>query len=222
MTSGTSSLVSDGPRLRLLPLPVTEPPYDDDDAGQPVHDPLHRHRQPALALSFVLPSGLPATPPVPRLRVVSGAGGVAAHAGARHAGARMTAVAADPDGEDAALDFAPQPTPRELLPEPRRWAARLVQALVEVLAGDRPAGQLIRWTNEDVYTTVQRRSSLRLRRPDRRVGPRAVVRSVRVSEPADGVVEACAMVQRGLRSTAVAVRLEGIDGRWQCTALELG
>jgi hypothetical protein len=71
MTSGTSSLVSDGPRLRLLPLPVTEPPYDDD-AGEPVHDPLHRHRQPALALSFVLPSGLPATPPVPRLRVVSG------------------------------------------------------------------------------------------------------------------------------------------------------
>jgi hypothetical protein len=32
----------------------------------------------------------------------------------------------------------------------------------------------------------------------------------------------CALVRRGARSTAVALRLEGRDGRWQCTALELG
>jgi hypothetical protein len=30
------------------------------------------------------------------------------------------------------------------------------------------------------------------------------------------------MVRRGLRTTAVAMRLEGLDGRWQCTAVELG
>ena len=29
-------------------------------------------------------------------------------------------------------------------------------------------------------------------------------------------------VRRGVRTTAVALRLEGLDGRWQCTALELG
>jgi hypothetical protein len=43
-----------------------------------------------------------------------------------------------------------------------------------------------------------------------------------VSEPADGVAEVCALVRRGARSTAVALRMEGMDGRWQCTAIELG
>ena len=51
---------------------------------------------------------------------------------------------------------------------------------------------------------------------------RGVVRSVHVSLPADGVAEVAALVRRGARSTAVALRLEGLDGRWQCTALELG
>jgi hypothetical protein len=45
---------------------------------------------------------------------------------------------------------------------------------------------------------------------------------VHVAEPADGVAEVAAMVRRGARTTAVAVRLEGLDGRWQCTAVELG
>ena len=43
-----------------------------------------------------------------------------------------------------------------------------------------------------------------------------------MSEPVDGVAEVAALVRRGARSTAVALRLEGLDGRWQCTALELG
>jgi hypothetical protein len=51
---------------------------------------------------------------------------------------------------------------------------------------------------------------------------RALVRSVHVSEPADGVAEVSALVRRGVRCTAVALRLEGMDGRWQCTALEVG
>jgi hypothetical protein len=49
-----------------------------------------------------------------------------------------------------------------------------------------------------------------------------VVRSVRVSEPTDGVAEVCAIVQQGPRCRAIALRLEGIDGRWQCTALQIG
>jgi hypothetical protein len=49
-----------------------------------------------------------------------------------------------------------------------------------------------------------------------------VVRSVRVSEPHDGVAEVCAVVQQGPRCRAIALRLEGIDGRWQCTALQIG
>ncbi|WP_460524828.1 Rv3235 family protein, partial [Flindersiella endophytica] len=51
---------------------------------------------------------------------------------------------------------------------------------------------------------------------------RLAVRSVHVSEPADGVAEAAVHVQHGSRSRAIAVRIEGLDGRWRCTALELG
>ena len=203
-------------RLRQLPVPRCEPPYDDEIAARSPHFPgdhlpgdAAEASQGTLALAFVLPSGLPATPR--RLQLVD-----AAEAG--------TGDEDDGDDGDDGDDptFGPQATPRGLLPEPRGWAARLVQALVEVLAGDRPTSQLVRWTNEDVYATVQRRVRLRAHAGRRPGGARAVVRSVHVSEPADGVAEVCALVQRGVRATAVAVRLEGIDGRWQCTALEVG
>ena len=202
------------PPLRRLPLPAWDPPYDDELSGPPGHRSgagasaqAGAAVQGTLALAFVLPSGVPAVPepPVslvepPTLRLVR------------------------PADADAALDeleFGPQPTPRDALPEPRGWAARFVQAVLEVLAGDRPAGQLVRWTATDVYDEVTCRVT-----PGRRAGAstaaRAVVRSVHVSEPVDGVAEVSALVRRGARCTAVALRLEGLDGRWQCTALELG
>jgi hypothetical protein len=93
--------------------------------------------------------------------------------------------------------------------------------VVEVLAGDRPLGQLVRWTSAEVYDDLLARVSgahpTGLRQP-----ARATVRSVHIAEPADGVAEVAAIVRRGERTTAVAARLEGLDGRWQCTALELG
>jgi hypothetical protein len=51
---------------------------------------------------------------------------------------------------------------------------------------------------------------------------RAGVRSVRVSEPADGVAELCATVETGRRVRALAMRLEEHHGRWCCTRLQLG
>jgi len=95
-----------------------------------------------------------------------------------------------------------------------------VQALMEVLAGDRPVGQLVRWTSAEVLDEV---SALTLPPATGRVRTsRGVVRSVHVSEPVDGVAEVAALVRRGRRCSAVALRLEGLDGRWQCTAVELG
>jgi hypothetical protein len=38
----------------------------------------------------------------------------------------------------------------------------------------------------------------------------------------DGVAEVSAVARRGGRAHAVAARLEGIDGRWRCTALQIG
>jgi hypothetical protein len=119
-------------------------------------------------------------------------------------------------------DFDFRPTPRRALPEPAPWARTLAQATAEVVAGNRPVGQLLRWTTQEVYARIERAAA---RRPA--VGPTGrppspVVRSVRLVEPADGVVEACAVVRTGRRSRALALRLEGLDGRWRCTALELG
>ena len=57
--------------------------------------------------------------------------------------------------------------------------------------------------------------------PAGRPGAAPRVRSLHVTEPVDGVVESCAVVQRGTRTHAVAIRLEGLDGRWLCVALNV-
>jgi hypothetical protein len=117
--------------------------------------------------------------------------------------------------------FGPQPTRRRDLPDPEQWAAHLAQAIVEVMAGARPAAQILRWTTPEVYAVLSRRALV----STRRAGPatrRAAVRRVRFCEPADGVVEACAVVVDGGRVRALAMRLVGIDRRWRIEALQLG
>jgi hypothetical protein len=214
-TTSASPALAPAP-IRRLPVPCCEPPYDDElVAGQgsgwgrvsalSAADPSVGV-QGTLALSFTRPSGVPAVPQgPPGLRLVSG---------------RRDADAEARDVVDAD-EFGPRLTGRDSLPEPQTWAGRVVQAIVEVLAGVRPASQLVRWTTEEVYDEI---SSLVIpvRAADDRIPPRGVVRSVHVTEPADGVAEVCALVRRGARSSAVALRLEGLDGRWQCTALVLG
>ena len=106
-----------------------------------------------------------------------------------------------------------------LLPAPQPVARALVQGLLEVLAGVRPLTQLQRASSADVYADLERR--LALGRPG--AGSRPVtgaVRSVHVQLTDDGVAEVCATVHRGPRRAAVALRLEGVDGRWYLTALE--
>jgi Family of unknown function (DUF6459) len=239
-------------RLRRLPAIDAQPPFDDElhhaDADRPwAGDAQRRNTQGALALAFALPSGLPnvpALPPswqptatdltpatdaaqadsenadaengesptgAPRLRLVPPP---------QSAGVR-TRKPRRPSAGTLEEEFGPQPTPRAQLPEPQLWAARLVQAIVEVDAGLRPATQLIRWTTTAVHEAISRRPSTETQINGRRLGE--LVRSVRSSEPLDGVVEVSAVIQRsgqGGRCRAMALRLEGIDGRWQCTALE--
>lgn len=199
------------PALRVLPAPRWDPPYDDDRPTALVRRATQAPAestsvQGTLALAFALPDGLPAIPTVPRLRLLD------------------PLPAIDPDD-----DVDRVRTPRSALPAPGPWAGRLVQALVEVLAGDRPSAQLVRWTDEDVYAAVRasiRPSSHHIAHTapasDARLPRhRAHVRSVRVCEPADGIAEISATVQRDGRTTAVALRLEGLDGRWICTVVEL-
>ncbi|WP_298804356.1 Rv3235 family protein [uncultured Pseudokineococcus sp.] len=125
---------------------------------------------------------------------------------------------------------APRPSADDELSDPGPTCAALAGAVVEVLSGHRPAAQLVRWTTLEVHEGLVRRAALaaRLRRPrpgapgPARSGRPAVVRRVRVCRPAEGVVEASAVVVDGDRVRAVALRLEGWDRRWRATAVEVG
>ena len=113
--------------------------------------------------------------------------------------------------------FEWQPTPRSALPDPGRHAAQVIQAVLEVLARRRPLLQLLPWTSEDVYEELTAWLYRCAGSPSApRIEP-AVLRSIKVSEPADGVAEVTAVVRHGERARAVVLRLEGIDGRWRCT-----
>lgn len=127
---------------------------------------------------------------------------------------------ADVDGE-----LVPEPTARCLLPDPRAWALRFAQAMAEVLAATRPARQLFRWTSWPLYLQLERmvaEPAARLATSPPGKPLRPVLRSIRVSEPCPGVAEACAVVRVGGRFRALALRFEGLDGRWLCTALQVG
>jgi len=126
------------------------------------------------------------------------------------------------EAEDDDAEFQPRSTPSSVLPEPRAWAAQFVQAAVEVAAGVRSPGQLMRWTSLEVHAMLARRSALSSRIDRASTSSRrAVVRAVLACQPDDGVCEASAVVVDRGRVRAVALRMEGLDGRWRVTALEL-
>ncbi len=196
--SSTDSHIQQLPRR--IPRPATEPPYDDERRTVP---PM---TDGSLALDLAAPAA------APEIAVQD----LVTERHLRVVGGRSKRKSEDPF-------FAPQPTPRVALPDPHSWSGRFVQALVEVLSGVRPATQLLRWTNERVYADVMRRvRALGVTPAQVRGRSRALVQSVHVCEPCDGVVEAAIHVKHGGRSRAVALRLEGLDGRWRCTALQLG
>jgi hypothetical protein len=112
---------------------------------------------------------------------------------------------------------APKRTPREELEEPLPRATVLARALLEAVAGDRPLGQLMRWTTPEVFASLEPLLAARASRPWA-----ATVRRVLVAEPTPGVAEVTAIVDRGPRAGVMALRMEGLDGRWLVTALQLG
>ncbi len=213
--------------IRRLPTPVSEPPFDDELPG--AHDPLGEcdvyelrsvrggHGsvgvQEMLALPLALPVPLPAEPQI--AAVAAGSPAPVPSSGRREAApAPLHLVPGVPESHDD-----PEP-----LPPPHAWAARLAQALAEVLSGTRPAQQLVRWTSLDVYACLRRHVTYRLQTTamGRARPTQVVLRSVRLSEPVEGIAEVSAVLQIGPRARALALRLEGINGRWRCTAFEMG
>jgi Family of unknown function (DUF6459) len=113
-------------------------------------------------------------------------------------------------------------------PSAEAWALTFVRAVLEVVSGDRPIHQMIRWTDEGVYADLQHRVTALSRTGHRYPDPSASgsgrprVHTVHVSQPAPDIAEVAAHVRHGRRSRAIALRLESGRGRWLCTALEFG
>jgi hypothetical protein len=110
------------------------------------------------------------------------------------------------------------------IPDPQPWATRYVQAVVEVLARQRPVTQLARWTAGHVYTELvrlHRAASAQPRDASARPARQTVV-SVRVCKVGPDAAEVAARIEEGPRSRAVAARLDFRRGRWTCTALLVG
>lgn len=107
----------------------------------------------------------------------------------------------------------------------RERSARFMQALVEVLSGERPARQMAAWMAPEVYDQLSSRLAAHARVPRRPGSGRgARIVSVHVAIVSEEAAEiAGRMVHRG-RSRAIAIRLElqtthRGDRVWRCTAL---
>jgi len=101
------------------------------------------------------------------------------------------------------------------LPSAERSASVLARAVIEVLSGRRPLGQLRVHCAPDVYAGLANRPTFASA-----ALPHLV--SVRVCEPADGVAEVSVAYRRADRVRALAFRIQGVDRRWRMTALQLG
>ena len=111
--------------------------------------------------------------------------------------------------------------------EPIAGVGRLAEAVVDVLLERRPVEQMRRWLSRDVAGLLTAPGT---RRGAPRFASRSMIRSVRLHQPAAGIVESTVVVQDGSRVRAVALRFEqsgavAAQGRpvgfdWLCTALQ--
>lgn len=137
----------------------------------------------------------------------------------RHDPPALRAATPSPTGDVVPLDL-------RVRRQVERWSWRYAQAAVEIVGGDRPVSQLLRWSTPEVYADLQRRAELVARagahRPGvSRVQPvRPVVRSVHSCFVSGNVAEVSVHVRYGQRSRALAARFELLSDRWQCSALE--
>ena len=105
--------------------------------------------------------------------------------------------------------------------DPRPLVAQLAQAISEVLVRARQAGQLDGLLTADTVRALQR--AVDVTPAPAGVGmPRPRIHSLRIASPRAGAVEACAVIDLGHRSRALAFRLDDLGHRWTCTALRIG
>ncbi|MDN5854231.1 MAG: Rv3235 family protein [Actinomycetia bacterium] len=143
----------------------------------------------------------------------------------------LTAADGLPDGVTA-LEPASSPFGQILAPaspmaptQMRARARRFVQALVEIVDGDRPAIQLLRMSTEAVYDDLVDRLDSLACLSTRGAHPCPLstqVASVHVNQPGLDYAEVSARIVQGGRSRALALRLDLLEGRWVCSAIRWG
>jgi hypothetical protein len=116
----------------------------------------------------------------------------------------------------------PLPTPvRKVGRDPRPVAENFARGVAEVLVRARNIDQLRDLATFEVIRVIERATGRHQHVTGRRP-PQPRLRSVHLGSPAHGVIEACAVVDGGVRTKAFAFRLEYVRDRWRCTVLQLG
>jgi hypothetical protein len=118
--------------------------------------------------------------------------------------------------------WRPRVATRSDLPDPAAWARRLLVGMVETAGGKRPLHQLAAFLSPSVHRGLTHEFD----RSNGRDGPhwmhRAMVRTIRATEPSEGVAELCVLLETGQRVRALAMRLEQHHGRWRCIRMQIG
>jgi len=116
-------------------------------------------------------------------------------------------------GEQFDDDDRPRPTPSGELPDIRTWTMSFAISALEAIAGRRQPAQLATRCHHVIYPRL-----LRLVGCEKEIGR---IRKIHQDQPLDGICESVITVRFGERVRALAIRSEGVDGRWLCTALSL-
>jgi len=116
-------------------------------------------------------------------------------------------------GEEYDAEFAPKPTSACDLPDISQLTFQFIHSVVEIWAGRRTASQVQAMCHHLIFADLQRKAG-----QQKLVGK---IRKIKVTEPLDGISETTVTIRYGDRLRVVAIRFEGLDGRWLCTALTL-
>ncbi len=198
----------DAAAVRLLPVPDSAPPYDDDPR------PAGRDAARSPRLTLAPPPAMASEPPEPPAPDPQG-----------HRQGPPDHEPDPPDHSQGPPGDGQRP-PRRRQAAAAEWPSQFAQVLAETLAGSRSQGQIVPWT------TDQARRRIRQLGPMLAAGVAPRVHRIITSRPAESVVEMTVIVGFGSRVRALAVRLErdgphqpspGRDARaarWVCTVIE--
>ena len=116
-------------------------------------------------------------------------------------------------GEEYDPEFAPEPTSAADLPDIEELIFQFIHNVVEIWAGRRSASQVQPMCHHLIFSELQRSAG-----QQKLVGR---IRKIKVTQPLDGISESTVTVRYADRLRVVAIRFEGRDQRWLCTALTL-